>query len=270
VVVSCADGEIRGTHVFDYPSGDHGVLLDPRDPHLARQNPADYVDGLRIAVPGALAAAERGGGFSRDRVIGIGVDTTGSTPIPVDARNRPLATDPKWRTNLAAHAWLWKDHTSAQEAAAITRVAREHSPQLLAPIGGTYSSEWFWAKIWHCLNVAPDVFDAAASWVELADFVPAVLAGIDSPQAISSAASAPRDTRRFTAKHGAGCRQRTSWRDCIRSSHCCRIACIRRPILPTGPPATSARSGPARWGCVPEFRSRWAASTRITAPSDPV
>jgi L-ribulokinase len=184
VVVSCADGEIRGTHVFDYPSGDHGVLLDPRDPHLARQNPADYIDGLRIAVPGALAAAERGGGFSRDRVIGIGVDTTGSTPIPVDARNRPLAMDPKWRTNLAAHAWLWKDHTSADEAATITRLAREHAPQLLAPIGGTYSSEWFWAKIWHCLNVAPDVFDAAASWVELADFVPAVLAAIDSPQAI--------------------------------------------------------------------------------------
>jgi L-ribulokinase len=184
VVVSCADGEIRGTHVFDYPSGDHGVLLDPRDPHLARQNPADYIHGLRMAVPGAIAAAERSGGFSRDRVIGVGVDTTGSTPLPVDAQNRPLAMDPKWSTNLAAHAWLWKDHTSAQEAASITRVAREHAPHLLAPIGGTYSSEWFWAKIWHCLNVAPDVFDAAASWVELADFVPAVLAGIDSPQAI--------------------------------------------------------------------------------------
>ncbi|HSR42138.1 MAG TPA: ribulokinase, partial [Longimicrobiales bacterium] len=57
--------------------------------------------------------------------------------------------------------------------------AREHAPHLLAPIGGTYSSEWFWSKIWHCLNVAPEVFEAAASWVELADFVPAVLTGVD-------------------------------------------------------------------------------------------
>jgi L-ribulokinase len=184
VVVDCANGEIRGLHVFDYPSGEDGILLDPRDPHLARQNPADYVDALKVAVPAALAAAEGTPGFSRDDVIGIGVDTTGSTPLPVDAANRPLAIDARWRANLAAHAWLWKDHTAAEEAAAITRTAREHAPHLLAPIGGTYSSEWFWAKIWHCLNVAPDVFDAAASWVELADFAPAVLAGIESPSAI--------------------------------------------------------------------------------------
>ena len=116
-------------------------------------------------------------------MIGIGVDTTGSTPIPVDAQNRPLALDPRWQANLAAHAWLWKDHTGADEAAAITRTAREHAPQYLAPIGGVYSSEWFWSKIWHCLKVAPDVFDAACSWVELADFVPAVLAGVDDPRA---------------------------------------------------------------------------------------
>ncbi len=184
VVVNCADGGIASVHVFDYPSGDDGVLLDVRDPHLARQNPADYLEALHVAVPGALAAAERMPGFSRGDVIGIGVDTTGSTPLPVDARNRPLALDPRWRAEVAAHAWLWKDHTAAAEAAAITRAAREHAPHLLAPIGGTYSSEWFWAKIWHCLNVAPEIFDAAASWVELADFIPAVLAGIDSPSAI--------------------------------------------------------------------------------------
>jgi L-ribulokinase len=89
--------------------------------------------------------------------------------------------DPRWTGNLAAHAWLWKDHTSADEAARITEIAKQHAPELLAPIGGTYSSEWWWSKIWHCLNVAPDVFDAAASWVELADFVPGVLAGAATP-----------------------------------------------------------------------------------------
>ena len=184
VVVSTADGSTAGTHVFDYPSGDHGVLLDPRQPHLARQHPADYVEGLRIAVAGALDRADGVPGFSRDRVIGIGVDTTGSTPLPIDARARPLALDPTWKANLAAHAWLWKDHTSAAEAVAITEAARQHAPELLAPIGGTYSSEWWWSKIWHCLKVAPDVFDAAESWVELADFVPALLAGVDHPRAI--------------------------------------------------------------------------------------
>ncbi len=184
LVVGCSDGREVGTAVFDYPSGDHGILLDPKDPHLARQNPADYVAGLEASVNAALAAAEKTAGFSRSDVIGIGVDTTGSTPMPVDASGRPLALDPRWKANLAAHAWLWKDHTGAAEAAAITETAAKHAPQYLAPIGGTYSSEWLWSKVWRCLKVAPDVFDAAASWVELADYVPAVLAGVDDPKKI--------------------------------------------------------------------------------------
>jgi L-ribulokinase len=160
------------------------VLLDPKEPHLARQSPADYLHGLRASVKGALAEAARQPGFDASRVVGIGVDTTGSTPMPVDRKNQPLALDPKWKGNLAAQAWLWKDHTGAAEADAITQAAREHAPQYLAPIGGVYSSEWFWSKVWRCLNVAPDVFDAAASWVELADFVPAALSGVDDPRAI--------------------------------------------------------------------------------------
>jgi L-ribulokinase len=184
VVVDLEDGRIIGTRVFEYPSGERGIIVDPRDPHLARQNPADYVAGLREATVGALAQADAHPGFSRDRVIGIGVDTTGSTPMPVDARARPLALDPAWKDNPAAHAWLWKDHTGAEEAAAITATAREHAPQYLDVIGGTYSSEWFWSKIWHCLKVAPDVFDAAATWVELADYIPAVLVGVEDARRI--------------------------------------------------------------------------------------
>src|SRR4029453_12311685 len=141
VVVDCADGRVAGTHVFDYPSGDHGVLLDPKQPHLARQNPADYIEGLGVAVSNALKQADASPGFSRDRVIGIGVDTTGSTPLPVDAKARPLAIDPRFEGDLAAQAWLWKDHTAAEEAAAITPIARQHAPQYLAPMGGAYSYE---------------------------------------------------------------------------------------------------------------------------------
>jgi L-ribulokinase len=192
VVVDGADGRIVGGAVADYPSGERGVLLDDRDPHLARQHPGDYLEALSRSVRGALAEAGGAPGFSRESVVGIGADTTGSTPLPVDAACRPLGTDPRFREHLAAQAWLWKDHTGADEAAAITETARRHAPAYLAPIGGTYSSEWFWSKIWHCLKVAPDVFDAAASWVELADFIPATLAGV----------TAPRDIRRCVCAAG--------------------------------------------------------------------
>ena len=184
LVVDCRDGKELGTCVVDYPSGHQGILLDPADHHLARQYPGDYLLGLEKSVTGALAQASTVAGFSAAEVIGIGVDTTGSSPIPVDARNIPLAFQEQWKGNLAAQCWLWKDHTSHREAARITAIAAEHRPNFIAKCGNTYSSEWFWSKIWHCLNTAPEVFDAAYSWVELSDYVPAVLAGVTDPKAV--------------------------------------------------------------------------------------
>ena len=185
LIVDIASGEEIGTCVYHYPSGDAGILLDPKDPHLARQNPVDYTNGAIESVRGALAQARNVQGFAGSQVVGIGVDTTGSTPLPVDAAGRPLAADPKWAKNLAANAWLWKDHTSYAEAAEITELAKKRGEPYLAKCGGTYSSEWFWSKILHCQRTAPEVFEAAASWVELADFVPAFLTGTMDPTTMS-------------------------------------------------------------------------------------
>ena len=185
LVVDCADGREIGTAVVGYASGQQGVLLDPADHHLARQNPADYLRVLEEATRGALAAAHAAdASFSAAQVIGIGMDGTGSSPLPVDSSNAPLALAAAFRDNLAAQCWLWKDHTGIPEAEAITAIAKRLRPHYLAKIGGTYSSEWFWAKIWHCLKTDPAVFAAAFSWVELSDYVPAVLCGVRDPRQI--------------------------------------------------------------------------------------
>ena len=169
---------------MNYPSGKQGVLLDPKDPHLARQHPGDYLFGLERSVRGAPRAAAREKGFRASDVCAIGVDTTGSSPIPVDAKNTPLALHKKWASHPAAQCWLWKDHTSHREAAEITALAAKIRPQFIAKCGNTYSSEWFWSKILHCRRTAPGVFAAAHSWVELADWIPSVLAGIRNPSEI--------------------------------------------------------------------------------------
>jgi L-ribulokinase len=184
LIVRCKDGKEFGSCVVNYPSGHQGVLLDPRDHNVARQHPGDYLSGLEKSVKGALAQAKRKPGFNAAKVVGLGVDSTGSSPIPVDASNRALAADRKWAKNLNAQCWLWKDHTGWREAAKITELAARHRPQFIAKCGNTYSSEWFWAKLWHCLQVDPKVFAAAYSWVELCDWVPAVLAGVTDPRAV--------------------------------------------------------------------------------------
>jgi len=185
IVVDCSNGITAGESIFDYPTGHQGIILDERNLYLARQNPEDYIKGLETSIKEALKnIEEKEKSFSKDQVIGIGVDTTGSTPIPVDKTNKPIALKELYRENPAAHAWLWKDHTSFAEATSITEIAEKYRPHYLKKIGGTYSSEWFWAKIWHCLNSSPDVFESAYSWVELADFIPALLVGITDPTKI--------------------------------------------------------------------------------------
>jgi L-ribulokinase len=184
IVVDVKDGRELGTAVHNYAHGQQGVILENGDPELARQHPADYLSGLRSAISNALEYAATDGEFSPKRVIGIGVDTTGSTPLPVDQAGVALALLPKFESNPHAMAWLWKDHTAHAEAAQITELARKMRPAYLAKCGGRYSSEWFWAKILRCARVASNVFDAAASWVEIADWIPAVLTGNTSLQAL--------------------------------------------------------------------------------------
>ena len=180
LIVDVAGGREVASHLFAYPSGTQGVMLDPSDPNLARQNPADYLAAVEACVRGAIGAA-KDPEFTADDVIGIGVDTTGSSPMPLDDRGGALCSHPGFKDNPAAHVWLWKDHTGHEEAAAITRLAAESHPEYLANIGGVYSSEWWWSKILHCKNVAPDVFEAAHSWAEICDWIPAQLTGMRDP-----------------------------------------------------------------------------------------
>ena len=184
LVVDIADGREISSAVYDYPSGEAGILLDHRDPHTARQSPADYIEGFYRSVGEAVESAARDPSFRPERVVGIGVDTTGSTPLPVDRRGKPLALCPEFADNLAAQAWLWKDHTSHAEAAEITAKAKKTREKYLSKCGGVYSSEWYWSKILHCKRTAPKVFAAAYSWVELADFVPAFVTGNLDPDTL--------------------------------------------------------------------------------------
>jgi L-ribulokinase len=184
LIVDTATGKEVGSRVWNYAHGEEGILLNPKDPNLARQHPGDYVRGIEESLRAALKEARKTKGFSPEKIVGIGVDTTGSTPLPVDNQGVPLAFQKRFAKNPNAMAWLWKDHTGHVEAGEITARASEIRPQYLTKCGGTYSSEWFWSKVLHCRRVAPDVFKAAHTWVECADWIPAVLTGTTQPSAV--------------------------------------------------------------------------------------
>ena len=184
LLVNVSSGEELASSVFPYPHGKAGILTDERDPDVARQHPQDYLDGAQSVIQGVLEQAAARSDFAPDQVIGLGVDTTGSTPIPVDANGTPLALKPEFADNLAAMVYLWKDHTGHAEAAEITALAAKMRPQYLLKCGGIYSAEWYWSKVLRCLRADPAVFEAAYTWVEHADWLPAVLAGETHPDQV--------------------------------------------------------------------------------------
>jgi L-ribulokinase len=185
LIVDISNGKEVASVVFPYPSGKDGIIIDDSDPNLARQNPADYVKGIEFTIKEALKIAKDvDKNFSATDVIGIGVDTTGSSPMPVDHNGIPLCFSERFKDNPAAMVWLWKDHTSFAEAGFITETAAKIRPQYLAKIGGVYSSEWFWSKVLHLKNTAPEIFDGAVSFVEICDWIPAILIGELNPDKI--------------------------------------------------------------------------------------
>ncbi|MGD0573483.1 MAG: ribulokinase [Sedimentisphaerales bacterium] len=203
VIVDIANGSEIGTAVYNYPTGQAGIILDKNDHNLARQNPADYVKGIEITIKKAITLAKKSDKkFKPEAIIGIGVDTTGSTPLPVDKNGTPLGMLPEFKKNKNAQAWLWKDHTGFAEAAEITELAKKEHPEYLAKCGQVYSSEWFFSKILHCLRTDPKVFDAAYSWVECCDYIPAVLTGTEKPEAMKRSRCAAGHKAMFNADWG--------------------------------------------------------------------
>ena len=178
LVVDTATGREMGTHVFEYPRWKKGLYCDPATNRF-RQHPLDYLEGLEVSIVGALEQCEPG---VAENVVGISVDTTGSTPVAVNRQGIPLALLSGFEENTNAMFVLWKDHTALNEAEEINRLVRTWGGEDYTKFeGGIYSSEWFWAKVLHLLREDPAVRDQAWSWVEHCDWIPALLVGDTNP-----------------------------------------------------------------------------------------
>lgn len=181
VIVNAHTGEELGSAVFYYPRWKEGKYCQPALNQF-RQHPLDYIEGLEYTVQEALKKAPAG---TAENVVALSVDTTGSTPVAVDRQGTPLALLPGFTDNPNAMFVLWKDHTAVKEADEINDLAHSWGGTDYTKYeGGIYSSEWFWAKVLHVLREDKAVREAAYSWVEHCDWVPALITGKTDPLTI--------------------------------------------------------------------------------------
>jgi L-ribulokinase len=173
VLVDALSGKEIASSVFYYPRWKEGKYCNP-SANQFRQHPLDYLEGLENTIKNCLAQA---GATVAKNIKGISVDTTGSTPIAVDATGTPLCLTKGFEENPNAMFVLWKDHTSVKEAAEMNSHAAKYEINYLKYVGGIYSSEWFWTKLLHVMREDEAVRNKIESWVEHCDWIPFVLTG---------------------------------------------------------------------------------------------
>jgi L-ribulokinase len=186
LVVRVSDGaELAfANHAYDDSVIDKTLPGDskPLPPDYALQNPRDYIAVFQNAVPAALKKS----GVNPDDVIGISVDFTACTPMPVKANGTPLCELPEFRNN--PHSWvkLWKHHAAQPHADRINETARKMGETWLPRYGGKISSEWFFSKLLQILEEAPDIYKAMDRFIEAADWVTWQLCGRETRNACTA------------------------------------------------------------------------------------
>ncbi|CAM3397480.1 ribulokinase [Zobellia roscoffensis] len=173
LLVNTQTGEELSTAVHYYARWKKGEFCDPSENRF-RQHPLDYIEGIESTIKSVVSEV---GVEVAKQIVSIGVDTTGSTPVAVNAQGTPLALLEEFKENPNAMFVLWKDHTGIQEAKEINELCSQWDVDYSQYEGGIYSSEWFWSKILHVSRTDAAVHKAAYSWVEHCDWIPFLLTG---------------------------------------------------------------------------------------------
>lgn len=167
VLVNTEDGQEIASHVHYYKRWSEGKYCHPAINQF-RQHPLDHIEGLEATIIHVV----RNSNVDPTLIKGICIDTTGSSPVPIDRNGVPLALLPEFAENPNAMMILWKDHTAVKEAEEINALAHGSLfPDYTKYVGGVYSSEWFWAKIMHIAIHDKQVAQAAYTWMEHCDLM---------------------------------------------------------------------------------------------------
>lgn len=186
LLVNVATGEEMGEAVFNYPHGFIEEALpttgEKLPPDWTLQDPQDYLDVVANTIPEVLKTT----GVDPADVIGIGIDFTACTVLPVMADGTAMSFLPEWKNEKHAYVKKWKHHAAQKYANRLNEVAEERGEDFLARYGGKISSEWLFPKLWQILDEAPEVYSAMDRFMEATDWLVMQLTGVETRNACTA------------------------------------------------------------------------------------
>lgn len=185
-VVSTACGDVVGNGEAFYTRWGKGLYQQP-ERGIFRQHPRDYLDSLEVCIKKAVAGLSQ---EQRKRIVGLGVDTTGSTPVPINREGVPLSLTEEFEECEDAMFHLWKDRSAGTEAQELNELFHNGSEVDYTKYQGNYCAEWYWAKILHTTRQNEAIREAAYTWVEHCDWIVGVLCGNSKPETMYHSACA--------------------------------------------------------------------------------
>lgn len=183
VILDASNGKVAGSYVSYYKRWERKLYCNDKINQF-RQHPLDYIESLTEAVNKAIEEANKTCKDIKERIRGICIDTTGSTPCLCDKDGMPLSMSEEFKEDPDAMFILWKDHTSVREAEEINRVAHSNDIDYTKYLGGVYSSEWFWAKTLHIIRKNKKVKEKVWTVIEHCDWITALLCGNTNPNTV--------------------------------------------------------------------------------------
>lgn len=182
LLVEVDTGREIATATYEYPHGVMRTTLPDGTPipaEHAHQHPQDYIDALQYTVHSILTESQ----VPVENVIGLGIDFTSNTFLPIDADGRPLCFDPRYANHPSAWVTMWQHHAAQSYANRMTQIAIERKEDFLDYCGGKVSAEYMPPRLWHILDTDPQLYEDAHRWIEAGDWINLLLTGRESRSA---------------------------------------------------------------------------------------
>lgn len=175
VLVRCQDGKIMSKAVKEYTHGVMDRFLPDGKTKLPEgsclEYPGDYLEVLDFVIPSLI----RNSRVKKEDIIGIGIDFTACSVLPIDQNAVPLCMKKEFSSRRNAYVKIWKHHSARDQGDRVNKILKELGINEEPRFGGTVSPELMVPKVMEIFEEDREIYDRADEIIEAGDWLTRLL-----------------------------------------------------------------------------------------------